>query len=78
MFICSTIIKVSEGRVIKKISSGAYYCLNELVDEINAVFPGSTLRVDVTEDGKITISGDIKYYRRNENTDTKSGDKIES
>lgn len=74
-FICGTIVKLIENR---KFSNASFRCLNNLVDELNDIFTGSTLTVEVTENKDILVSGELKYIKIHEDKNTESSDKVES
>ena len=74
-FICGITIKLIENR---KFSNASFCCLNNLVNQLNYIFPGSTLKVEVKENDDILVYGELKYFKKNDNTSAESSDKIES
>ena len=74
-FICGTIIKLIENR---KFSNASFRCLNNLVSQLNDIFPGSTLNVEVMENNDILVHGELKYFKNNDNPSAESSDKVES
>lgn len=75
MLICTTVIKSVEN---KKFSNASFRCLNNLVSQLNDIFPGSTLKVEVMENDDILVHGELKYFKNNDNTSAESSDKVES